>query len=84
MSFTNQQQNVSYGKSLRGNRNQGSKRKQAIIKFIKDKKQVMVKDISFFIKDYSEKTIQRDLISLVKAGVLKKEGERRWSRYMIA
>ncbi|MEK7065970.1 MAG: hypothetical protein AAB965_00160 [Patescibacteria group bacterium] len=31
--------------------------------------------------EISEKTIQRDLLSLVSEGVLKKRGERRWSRY---
>lgn len=31
--------------------------------------------------DCSSKTIQRDLLSLVAGGVLKKSGERRWSRY---
>jgi hypothetical protein len=31
----------------------------------------------------SEKTLQRELISMVKDGVLKKTGEKRWSRYFI-
>ncbi|HJN62825.1 MAG TPA: DeoR family transcriptional regulator [Candidatus Paceibacterota bacterium] len=62
----------------------GSKRKQEIIRIIKDKKKVMIKDITSLIGDYSEKTVQRDLVALVKAGVLKKEGERRWSKYMLA
>jgi len=44
----------------------------------------MIKDITSLIGDYSEKTVQRDLVALVKAGVLKKEGERRWSKYMLA
>lgn len=30
-----------------------------------------------------EKTLQRELVSMVKDGVLKKEGEKRWSRYSI-
>ena len=58
-------------------------REQAIIKFIKDKKEVSIKDIIKVIKNCSEKTIQRDLVNMVNSGVLKKEGERRWSRYSI-
>ncbi len=30
-----------------------------------------------------EKTLQRELVAMVKDGVLKKEGEKRWSRYSI-
>ena len=62
----------------------GSERKQAILALIKSKKKVNIKDISIFIKDYSDKTLQRDLTAMVKAGVLKKEGERRWSQYLLA
>ncbi len=42
-----------------------------------------IKDISEFVKDCSEKTIQRQLIELVKNGVLDKKGERRWSMYSL-
>lgn len=58
-------------------------RKIKIIAIIKDKREVSVKDITNFITDCSEKTIQRDLVFLVKGNVLKKTGERRWSRYML-
>ncbi|MEK7514715.1 MAG: hypothetical protein AAB587_02740 [Patescibacteria group bacterium] len=60
------------------------KRRNQILDIIKIKKQVSIKDISIIIKDCSEKTIQRELISLVSEGVVKKEGERRWSMYAIA
>lgn len=58
-----------------------SDRREKIISIIKQKGTVSVKDISSIIKDTSEKTIQRELISMVDDGVLLKEGERRWSRY---
>jgi len=58
-------------------------RRNIIINLIKDKISVNVKDISIVIKDCSEKTIQRELIALVNEGVLKKEGERRWSVYSL-
>jgi len=42
-----------------------------------------VKDFTRVIKDCSEKTIQRELLDLVEKGIVKKEGERRWSRYSL-
>lgn len=60
-------------------------RKEAIIKIAREKNSpLMIKDFSYVIKDCSEKTIQRELSDLVDRGVLKKEGERRWSRYILA
>lgn len=56
-------------------------RKEKILNIIKDKKQVMIKDIVTSITGCSEKTIQRELSALVAQGVLKKIGEKRWSRY---
>jgi len=52
--------------------------------FKKNKKAEMsIKDISGTVTGCSEKTIQRELLDLVQKGVLKKEGERRWSRYSL-
>ncbi len=59
-------------------------RKNNIVEIVKMKKRVTIKDISLIIKDCSEKTIQRELVSLVKKGVLKREGERRWSTYSLS
>ena len=59
-------------------------RRNVILKIIKDKKEVTIKDISNLIGDCSEKTIQRELTTLVSEGVLKKVGEKRWSKYMLA
>lgn len=61
-----------------------NKRQSIIISLLKRKKEVMIKDITETITDCSEKTIQRELAALVDEGVLKKEGERRWTRYMLA
>lgn len=58
-------------------------RKNKIIKLIKEKKEVMIKDISRLITDCSEKTIQRELSSLVEQGILNKIGKKRWSRYTL-
>ncbi|MHB1118342.1 MAG: DeoR family transcriptional regulator [Minisyncoccota bacterium] len=59
-------------------------RRTRILKLIKDNREVTIKDIATYFPELSEKTIQRELVSLVEKGVLKKSGERRWSRYSIA
>lgn len=59
-------------------------RREEILTIIKDKKSVSIKDIKLIITGCSEKTLQRELIALVMNGVLKKEGERRWSTYALA
>jgi predicted HTH transcriptional regulator len=59
-------------------------RRDRILSIIKDKGEATIKDVSVLVTDFSEKTIQRELMSLIKEGVLIKEGERRWSRYRAA
>lgn len=59
-------------------------REMKIIEVVKSKEKVSIKDIVETMPDVGEKTVQRALISLVSRGVLKKEGERRWSRYAMA
>lgn len=58
-------------------------RRNSILKLIKDKKEVTIKDITTVISDCSEKTVQRELLSLVSLGVLKKIGDKRWSKYSL-
>ena len=43
-----------------------------------------VKDISSSLPEYSEKTIQREISLLVKGGLVRRTGLKRWSRYSIA
>jgi len=61
-----------------------SQRQEYIINVLKGQSNLTIKDFSKVIKDCSEKTIQRELIDLVEKGVVKKEGERRWSRYSLS
>ena len=61
-----------------------NRRYEVIINLLKKTKEISVKDVSSIVSDCSEKTIQRELLSLVDKGVLKKEGERRWSKYSLA
>lgn len=60
-----------------------SSRKQNIIDLLKKDSNLTIKDFAKVIKDCSEKTIQRELISLVRDGVVKRQGERRWSTYSL-
>ncbi len=59
-------------------------RTKQILSILKTKNVAMIKDFSSVINGCSEKTIQRLLIELVQNGVLKREGDRRWSRYSIS
>jgi len=60
------------------------KRRNIIIALVKKHRKLTIKGFTGVIKDCSEKTIQRELLSLVGDGILKKEGERRWSTYSLA
>ena len=63
---------------------QKNDRQQLILGIIREIGESSIKDISDNIKDCSEKTIQRELNTLIYDGVLKKVGERRWSKYILA
>ena len=59
-------------------------RQSIIINLLKRKKEIMIKDVVPLIDGCSEKTVQRELLSMVAQGILKKMGEKRWSRYVLA
>ncbi|MEO5646624.1 MAG: DeoR family transcriptional regulator [Candidatus Paceibacterota bacterium] len=59
-----------------------SKRQDAILSFINERKSVAIKDIAALFSDTSEKTIQRELSALVASGKITKRGEKRWSIYL--
>ena len=60
-----------------------NKRREIILQMLRDKSDLTIKDIASEITDCSEKTIQRELVALLKTGSIKRTGERRWSRYSI-
>jgi hypothetical protein len=69
------------------NETQKNSRKEVIIRLIKEKGEggeLSIKDITARFTDCGEKTIQRELAALVVSGVLKKTGDRRWSKYSLA
>lgn len=59
-------------------------RQSIIINLLKRKKEIMIKDVSPLIEGCSEKTIQRELTAMVRSGLVKKAGDKRWSRYSLA
>lgn len=54
-----------------------------ILTLLRARGNLSIKDFASVIPDCSEKTIQRELSELVEKGVIKKEGERRWSTYSL-
>lgn len=60
-----------------------AKRLHKILNVITDKKTVSIKDITDTVTGYSEKSVQRDLTILISKGLIKRTGNKRWSRYEI-
>jgi DNA-binding transcriptional ArsR family regulator len=58
-------------------------RREAVLSVIRSKGNANIKDISRHIRGVSEKTVQRELSSLIKVGLISKRGERRWSTYSL-
>ncbi len=57
-------------------------RKSKILNIVKNKGRITVGELAVVFKEYSEKTIQRDLLEMVGNGVLDKEGDKRWRSYI--
>lgn len=60
-----------------------SDRKSMILSLFDAKDSISIKDVVQAMPGMSEKTIQRELVSLVSDGTLIREGERRWSVYKL-
>lgn len=58
-------------------------RRERIKVVLSAKGSATIKDISDIINDVSSKTIQRELNSMIEDNVVKREGERRWSKYSL-
>jgi hypothetical protein len=61
-----------------------NERKQKIYDFLKREGEKTTKEIALNFEDISEKSIQRDLLEMVKSGELRAEGEKRWRIYSVA
>lgn len=73
-------------KTIRGDSNSNAesraKRQEQILSFINTHKSVGIKDIAALFPDVSEKTIQREIATLVDKGLITKRGNKRWSIYL--
>lgn len=58
-----------------------STRREQIVIAVKENPNSTIKDIEKHFPDLGEKTLQRELVTLIALGLIKKKGERRWSRY---
>lgn len=61
-----------------------SSRRESIMAVLRSKGPSYIKDISLVVRDVSEKTIQRELSSLVAEGLVTRKGDRRWTTYELA
>jgi hypothetical protein len=60
-----------------------SGRQESILDVLRSKGPSYIKDISTIVREVSEKTIQRELQTLIQNGKVIREGERRWTRYTV-
>lgn len=61
----------------------GTDRREKLLALVREKRDIAIKDILSFFADVSSKTVLRDLNMLVEEGMIRRVGERRWSRYLI-
>ncbi len=59
-------------------------RKQEILNVIKSKGVCTLADIKSMVTDCSDKTLQREVNTLVEMNVVRKEGNKRWTTYQIS
>ncbi len=58
-------------------------RRERVTDVLRDNPDATIKDIVGVVTDCSEKTIQRELMSMIKDNIVVREGERRWSKYKL-
>jgi hypothetical protein len=58
-------------------------RKRKILNLIKENDWISTREIAASLKEFGEKSIQRDLLEMVGAGILKKTGDKRWRKYSL-
>lgn len=56
-------------------------RREQILAVLRSQPGASIKDITDTVTDCSEKTIQRELNSMIQSGTVLREGEKRWSKY---
>jgi DNA-binding transcriptional ArsR family regulator len=61
-----------------------ARRRESILSVLRSKGPSYIKDISLVVREVSEKTIQRELSSLVSEGAVTRKGDRRWTTYELS
>ncbi len=61
-----------------------NERKKQILAFIRPDEWKTIKEIAVSLPEIGEKSIQRELLEMVEAGILKKTGDKRWRKYSIS
>ncbi len=73
----------SHIKTNKSSKHNQTDRQAKILSYLRGKDWTSIKDILMTVSGCSSKTIQRELNDLVAQNVLKKKGDRRWSRYSL-
>jgi hypothetical protein len=71
------------GRSRRRHGSNHSKRRRGILGLFSDNEEITINDVQEVIEGCSQKTMQRELKSMVEDGLLEKHGKRRWSSYTL-
>lgn len=58
-------------------------RQKKILSALKGNGWVTIREISASLPEYGEKSVQRDILEMVEAGILKKTGDKRWRKYSL-
>lgn len=58
-------------------------RKRKILSLMKEDKWTSIREISVSLPELGAKSIQRDLLEMADAGILKKIGDKRWRKYSL-
>ncbi len=58
-------------------------RKRKVLSVIKNNEWLTIRDVCSYLPELKEKSVQRDLLELVNAGVVKKIGDKRWRKYSL-
>jgi hypothetical protein len=66
-----------------GHSNGHNDRKQKILDLLRKEGKTTIKEIMLNFSGVSEKSVQRDLLEMVKLGELRAEGEKRWRTYCL-
>ncbi len=62
----------------------GGTRRQEIMDVVTSHKNATMQDIQKFVQNCSEKTLQREVATLIAVGMVRREGDKRWATYHVA